>query len=42
MLDVPVTLVTGVRGAFAAESLAALLEARGRWQQAVWLRTSVR
>lgn len=40
--DVPVTLVTGPPGAYAAESLAALLEGRGRWQRAVWLRTSVR
>jgi hypothetical protein len=40
MSDAPVTLVTGPRGAYAAEALAAVLERQGRWQQAVWLRTS--
>ena len=34
------TLVAGPAGAYAAESLAALLEGQGRWQQAVWLRTN--
>ena len=36
------TLITGAPGAYAAESLAALLEREGRWQQAVWLRTDAR
>jgi DNA-binding SARP family transcriptional activator len=40
--DTPVTLVAGPPGAYAAESLAALLEGQGRWQQAVWLRTGAR
>lgn len=40
--DVPVTVVSGPRGAYAAESLAALLEGQGRWQQAVWLRADAR
>lgn len=40
--DVPVTLVTGRPGAYAAEALAAMLEGQGRWQHAVWLRTGAR
>lgn len=42
LLDAPLSLVAGPPGSYAAESLAAILEAEGRWQQCVWLRSGAR